>query len=175
MIVYSIDPRNGHAVMAYDQETKLITVLYFHTLSKTKFDIKYKDDKKLFGNNTIFLDITRDYVIEIMEKYKPHLIVSEDAFLNTKFVNTFRILSSWITIVTMTLYSGYKKYLHTLAPKEIKLYITGNGKAEKEEMKEALLKRKDIIFKDENYLENLTEHSIDAICVGITKLKQLYP
>lgn len=173
--ILALDPRIGIAILSYDYNTKQFMVLHFHTLSTTKFNKEIKSVVDIFGKSLVFLEVTKHYIKEIMNTYNPDIIVSEDAFHQSRFVTAFRSLCNWICVVSLYLYENHKKVLNVLAPKKIKKIITNNDNAKKEEMYEALMKlveKKEVIFKDDNYKELLTEHTVDAICIGIAWIKK---
>ena len=145
--VLGLDPRIGIGIVDYYNNK--YEVIYFHTLSKNKFDKSLRPDVKIFGENLIFLDITKSYLSDLLDEYKPDIIVSEDAFHQNRYISAFKVLTSWVTTVALLLYKHNKQLLHTLAPKKIKKIITGNHEASKEEMYETLLKNKDVYLKQQ--------------------------
>lgn len=173
--ILGLDPRIGICVVEYNTITNQFTVLYFRTLSTTKFNKEDRGNANTFGKSLIFLEVTKSVLEEVMITYSPDVVVSEDAFLNLKFVPAFRVLCNWVCIVSLYLYENHKKILNVLAPKKIKKIIANHDNASKEEMYEALMKlveKKEVIFLDDNYKESLTEHSVDAICVAISWIKK---
>lgn len=178
MRVMGIDPRVSYTIVERHKEEDEYHVLHFVTLSKTSFPTKdLRLDAKEYNHSLIFLHVSESYIDNLIETYKPDIIVSEDAFYQDGFANAFRTLAAWVTGISLMLYRKYKMSLHTLAPRAVKKCIIGDAKAKKDEtkrlMKEAILSNKKIIWYDEDYENKLTEHSIDAVAIAITKIMML--
>lgn len=172
IVVLGMDPRIGFSILKYDYEELKYHVLHFSTLHKTKFsDPELKQDGKIFDKNLIFLEVARRHVKNLMETYQPDICVTEDSFY--QYATSYRLLTSWISTISLLLYNEYRKHLHTLSPKTIKKIVTGNAEADKDMMYETIVNDKNIVWYDENYKENLTEHSVDAIGCAIAKIISL--
>lgn len=178
IIVCGLDPRNGKAIVAYNSKEKKFHVLHFITLNKNSFPTKeLRIAAKEYSPSLIYLDISEKYLDELIAKYNPEIIVTEDTFFQEGRTNAFRVLAAWLSGISLMLYRKHNKSLHTLPPKTIKKIIIGDAKAKKDEtkilMRKAILSNKDIVWYDEDYETKLTEHSIDAIACAIAKIKML--
>ena len=178
MRVLGIDPRVSYTIVERYKKEDEFHVLHFITLSKTSFPSKdLRLDAKSYSPSLIFLHISENYIDQLIETYKPDIIVTEDAFYQDGFANAFRTLAAWVTGISLMLYRKHRMTLNTLAPRAVKKCIIGDAKAKKDEtkrlMKEAILNNKKIIWYDEDYENKLTEHSIDAIGIAITKIIML--
>lgn len=117
--------------------------------------------------------LLHDRLYKIIHKYEPSIIGCEKLFFNSKIKegNRFRNKSASIVYTNMAtgilyLIAGQKKVpLHEFAPTTIKKYVTGNGKAEKDQVKKTILN----MFKEPLTIKN--SHESDAIAIGITAVK----
>lgn len=168
--VLSFDPRIGYAIVDYHYKKEAFNVVTFGTLNKDKFEPPYKEQVKTFGAQLVYLALTESHVKYMMDLYEPDQVVSEDAFSHKRFIATYRILSVWISTISLLLFKKYKMLLHLISPLLIKKLVAGTGNADKDKMKEALLNYPKLSFNKDLILEDLTEHSIDAICCGIAHI-----
>lgn len=178
IIVCGLDPRVSNCIIFYNFNEKKFHVLHFATLNKTSFPTKeLRMAAKEYTPSLVFLDISERYLDDLIVKYKPDIVVTEDAFYQDGFATAFRVLAAWVSGISLMLYRKHNKSLHTIPPRTIKKIIIGDAKAKKDEtkilMKNAILSNKDIVWYDEDYETKLTEHSIDAIACAIAKIKMI--
>ena len=172
--IIAIDPGTnlaGYSVIEQvkNKKLKIIEVgelkrrdVYKAYLRKNK--IKYIDEKI-----NIFLAYEMAFK-NIFDKYdKIDAIIIEGAF-NKRFLLSFLALSTLKLFIEKAAYESKKLSLIELAPKYVKKYITGTGNADKDDMKKSLLKYKTLIKKGLK-IKELSEHEIDAICIGITYIE----
>ena len=168
MRVLSLDPRIGYAIIDHDKGQ--YKVIFFETLNATKFPKEIRKDALNYGPGIVFFTVTREFLEDLIDKYEPDYVVTEDAFHKPGRTLAFRSLASWISFVAWILYSKFKMFLYTVSPKEIKKVITTTGDAKKFNMREGLSIFPNLSFDPTLDQTLLTEHAIDAIGVGITFL-----
>ena len=178
--ILSFDPglsTSGWNLSIYDTDKKIMYiedcgVLYPNEsigLSKNKSNaIRY-------GNRIMTLDQLRNSVRFLMNKYKPDLVVSEDAFYNPTRPTAYCALIQWITMVSVTLFEEYNHTLFKVAPKIAKQVISGFGGAEKIGVQDAVLSKPDIVFNEIIKTKELTEHTFDSIGIGYAFIQEILP
>lgn len=115
----------------------------------------------------------RDSVMDLIVLHSPILVASEAPFYNMRRPNAYAPLVETLLVIRESLLK-YNRLLPLLAidPPTVKKAVGAKGNADKDEVKKALVKYfKDLKFNNKE-LENLDEHSIDAICVCFCALKQ---
>lgn len=98
-------------------------------------------------------------------------IVIEAPFFNRFRPNAFASLLEILHALKYTVIMERDVNLHVVEPKLVKKYFHGSGNAGKDHMEEAFHRRfkaKEITFENEEDLEKMTEHLIDAVAVGWT-------
>lgn len=167
--VLGLDPRIGYAIVDYDQKQDQYKVVYFYTANKDKLEGQFKLDAKRFTKELAFLASTKAKIIELMNTFNPTHAASEDAF-NYRFVAAFKSLAVWISTVSLVLYQRYELSLYLMSPTAIKLRVANGGHTDKDGIKEAILSRKNLSFDEKLDLDELTEHSCDAIACALAYL-----
>ena len=148
---------------------------------------------KIFSDRLLTGKVISSLTEELIYKYSPDYISSEDAFYNPTRPNAFVSLLIAIYAIESKLYQLYSDNLIPFG-KNIKLYKTpptlvkkifsmnnAGGKSTKEDMYYNLqdrVREKDINFKGKRGcppIEEFTEHSVDAIAVGYAFYKFWIP
>lgn len=148
---------------------------------------------KMFSDRLLTGKVISSLIEELIDRYNPTYISSEDAFYNPARPNAFVSLLIAIYAIESKLYQLYSDGRIPFA-KNIKLYKTpptlvkkifsmnsGGGKSTKEDMYHNLQSRvneHDIYFKDRDtcpLIDEFTEHSVDAIAVGYAFYKFWIP
>lgn len=175
--IISIDPgagKAGYSVLEYDFEKEKFKVIYANTrtgdqLSNLFFDKTYKDihGERITRNraHNIFLSL-------LLKKYKPQLVVTEAAYVG-KFVNAYKSLTEHLTLLKAAVYTYDSEMEYgMIEPSKVKKAMGVNGKSgDKTLMQKALEKRKDVSYNDGIKPKSFDEHTVDAICIGITACK----
>ena len=173
-IVCAIDPGSyisGFSILEY--KNKKIKVIEVGELKRADVVRKYlKDDKNKYSNFNIAVYLAYEKAFkDIFNRYKYlDAVIIESAF-NKRFLLAYLALSTLKLFIQKSLdESKHELKLIELAPRNIKKHICGNGGADKDDMKKALLKYKGLIKKGLK-IKDYSEHMIDAIAVGITYLE----
>ena len=174
----SFDPGlsfSGWAYSRFESGIRLFTVEQYGMITPNK-TVSHKEYRQLvdtYGMRIITLTLLRDLIRELMDKYKPDFVASEDAFFNPRRPGAYEALLHWILTVSFILKDEYSKPLFKIPPKLVKKFISGVGTSDKEGVQHAIFKHKDIVF-DKGLGEiELTEHEGDAIAIGYSYWKTL--
>jgi len=122
------------------------------------FSETFKTSPKLDFKERLFLLGRR--IEEIIEKYKPEILSIEKLFFNTNQKTATNVAETRGAIIYLAMKNNLKVYEYT--PLEIKMAMTGNGRADKKQvifMVNQLIKLDKEIKYDDEY---------DAIAVGLT-------
>lgn len=153
MKLLSIDPgyeRIGIAVLEQNKPTK--DALVYSNCFKTKGDIPLHERLHLIGEE----------INNIIKKYKPKALAIEKLYFTTNQKTVMGVSEARGVIIYCAKHSGLKIFEYT--PPQIKVAVTGYGKANKEmimSMVPRLIKIKKTVVSDDE---------MDAIAVGLTCL-----
>jgi len=176
MTILSFDPGLSFSGWAYTiaqdgvfsvQECGLLTP------NKTVDHKEHRDEVELYGRRIITLALLRVMVRDLMNRFHPDIVVSEDAFFNPRRPGAYEALIQWILTVSFILRDEYQLPLYRIPPKLVKKYISGMGTADKEGVKKAVAEHKDIRLSPTIIIDNLMEHEGDAIAIGYTRWRML--
>lgn len=150
----------------YYQKNHLVIQEYMTIHSNEKAKKEKKTDFKTYGN-LISLLTCEEAIDELMQKWEPEFVVSEDAFYNPRMPNAFLSLKLCINAIQRVLYQ-YNKVLYKIPPTVIKQTIFGNGLASKAAVQEGIMNHNDIGFKEakKKHVNRLVEHEADSIAIG---------
>lgn len=174
--ILSFDPGlsfSGWAYSEVDDEKSTFFVKEFGILTpnKTVDHKEYRQDVSIYGKRIITLALLKDMMRELLNRFNPDYVVSEDAFFNPRRPGAYEALLHWILTVSFLLKDEYKKPLYKIPPKLVKKYISGIGTSNKEGVQSAIFKHKDILFSQDVKNLTLVEHEGDAIAIGYTQWK----
>lgn len=178
LTIISIDPGSnmcGFSVIRYNFESKKYHIEFCDTLNGQQIANNYYDktERESIGDRlTRNLSYGRKLTI-MLNQFKPSAVISESPFMG-RFAKAFEALVEQVTMFKATVYNFDRSLEFSfLSPTEVKkgMDTKGNSK-DKTLMKEALLKRTDIVWHDIDPL-TLDEHSVDATCVGLVAIKML--
>lgn len=176
MTILSFDPGLSFSGWAYTQATDTIFAVQqcgLLTPSKTVDHKEHRQEVELYGRRIITLALLRGMIRELMNRFSPDLVVSEDAFFNPRRPGAYEALIQWILTVSFVLRDEYQRPLYRIPPKLVKKYISGIGTADKEGVKKAVASHTDIKLSSEIVVDNLMEHEGDAIAIGYTRWRML--
>jgi Holliday junction resolvasome RuvABC endonuclease subunit len=170
--ILGIDPgtsKLGWAMLHYDTDSGNIRVKKTGLLQPTREISKVKH-VEMYSKRVMSLWYIRTHIEEIYNKYKPHVVASEDSFFNRFRPNSFAALLQVISTIAMML-KYLCKPLYKFAPKTVKM-VMGSGGFDKDDMIQSLKDSDKITIKN---IDNISEHEIDAVCVGYTYIQQVLP
>lgn len=116
----------------------------------------------------------KELLLKNFNKLQPSVIACESPFFNKKFPGAFQPLVEVLTIIkdAVITYSVWQP-LFMIDPSSIKNSVKASGAAKKDAMKIAVCALTDINYVGETPLEQLDEHSIDAIAVAYCELQTI--
>lgn len=168
--ILSIDPGTNMGVTIYTVSVPDLTIVNVVT---TVIDLSnHTTDDPLSKNLLLRIQIIQSYIREIMIAYQPHILAMEAAFVNSRFPKSVMYLSQYIAAIelTVTEYNPFIK-IFNYAPKMVKSVVSKNGKADKNDITNALLGIGEISSKiDVTYV---SEHEADSIAIGYVCVLEL--
>jgi Holliday junction resolvasome RuvABC endonuclease subunit len=116
----------------------------------------------------------RECLLEYFNKIQPSVIACESPFFNPRRPGAFQPLVEVLSMIKDAVieYSVWQP-LFMIDPSSIKNSVHAAGNADKDKMKESVLKLTDLAYNGDIELKDLDEHSIDALAVGYCQIKYL--
>jgi Holliday junction resolvasome RuvABC endonuclease subunit len=174
--ILSIDPGSrstGVCVMDCSPD-ETFNVLFAHTIHAAETEKKYNFMTFLLGDKFTRSFIINKTIKKILAQYSPSMVIIEKTFYNPKsfraFLSLFEIAISLRAAIFRT--ENTMPFYFIDASKVKKAMGVGGTTSDKELMREAL-RGKNLKYHETISLDNLDEHSVDAICVGVAKYKEL--
>lgn len=174
--ILGIDPgltNTGYNISIYDTNKGTTKVQQFDLITAINVAKKEnKKDYKIYGN-IIPLFVYERLIDDIITKYQPDYICSEDAFYNPRTPNAFFSLKSCILTIERVLYK-HEKVLYKIPPKKAKLAI-GRATANKEAVQELIQNLPDLSFRktDIKSINKMTEHEADSVAITYAFVKTI--
>lgn len=166
----SIDPGTstmGITHWEWDVGSKEFRIVECYTLEAKDNDPRYDSTGETHGKRIARLMHLGDELLNIFRQFKPHAVICESPFLG-RFPQAFAGLIECIVTIRNALFR-YDPFLplYQVDPPSAKKAagVAFTKKSTKEDVKTALIKRTDLIWEVE--VDDLDEHSIDAIAVGL--------
>jgi crossover junction endodeoxyribonuclease RuvC len=153
MKILAIDPgfeRIGIAILKNEPKEK--DVLVYSTCFKTSAKIPFNERLKAIGEE----------IERVIKKYKPEVLAIEKLFFTTNQKTVMGVSEARGTIVYVASHLGLKVFEYT--PPQIKVAVTGYGKADKNQIMSMVPK----LIKIE--ISTNSDDELDAIAVGLTCL-----
>ena len=148
--VLAIDPgfdRIGVALVAKDE------LLYSHCIETNR---KLPHNKRLLEIGV--------FVEKLIEEWQPEALAIETLFFNKNITNALKVSEARGVVLYQASRAGLKIFEYS--PQEIKIAVTGYGKADKLQV-ETMVKK---LIKTPHVSLSALDDEIDAIAVGITHL-----
>lgn len=149
-IILGVDP--GTTIMGYgliDCKGKEMTLLHYGTLYLGKYKDSMKKLQHIFGRS-----------LELIEKYKPTELAIESQFYGKNVQSMLKLGRAQGISIAAALYRNLPVFEY--APKTIKLSVTGNGNASKEQVAAMLCH----LLKIKEQTEDLD--ATDGLAVAVT-------
>jgi Holliday junction resolvasome RuvABC endonuclease subunit len=174
--IVGIDPGTdtlGAAWLEVDLVRKAIILIEAHTFDGTRMAKRYSWISPLHGDRTARLMAHEENLYLFFEYVKPHVVASEAPYMR-KFPQAFQALVECMTFIRRALFR-YDEYivLEPVDPPTAKMAVgmTIKKGSTKDDVKRAVLALKTLENPMGIDLEQLDEHSIDAIAVGYWRAK----
>lgn len=114
-------------------------------------------------------------LLQVLRDTQPIAVVSESPFFNSRFPQAYGALTEVVTAIRQAVWDyDPNVQLELVDPPRVKRAVNAPGNAKKDEVHNAVLSISEIAqnFQGPTPLEDLDEHSIDAIAVAYFQLKQ---
>lgn len=164
--VVGIDPGNntGIAILSLDPNDLKIKNIETRTIRLNRYSHDEYDYTRL--------SILRDIATDLYYYVRPNIIAMEVAFLNMKYPKAVMQLSQYTGTIETTIKSiDPNMLIFKYPPMYVKSVAAGTGKAEKDDMRDAVKKNKELNKLVDTV--NTTEHEIDAVCIAYTSLREI--
>lgn len=173
--VVGVDPGTvnmGIASLEADCCSNQLIVADAFTVIAKDTDPAYRTMGELHGARVGRLMNLSDRLLCFLREYQPHAVVVESNYMGAS-VDSFRSLVESVCMVRNAVYQYNPLIpLHTVDPRTVKQLAGLKGRnPDKEAVREALRHRPDLKWKVD--IDELDEHSIDAIPIGLYFAKHL--
>ncbi len=173
--IVGIDPGSttlGFAVLYFDIRTLEILQTRAFTIKAEKL-ARGSWASELLGDMLGRIHALEEKLLNLFRDIDPFMIASESPFFSRKHPNAFAVLSAVIGAIRNAIgrYDAWK-VLYLIDPPSVKNAVGAEGNAGKEDVKEKALALGGVLrFAGPVALNELDEHSIDAICVAYARYK----
>lgn len=177
--ILGIDPgihNCGISFNKYDPKTGIMSVADYFTIHAAS-SAKKEDKRTSEEYGTVFSLICLEKIMrEILDKYKPDYVASEDAFYSPRTPNAFVSLKLCINSIQRVLFEDYRKQLFKIPPKLAKAAVS-QGTANKVAVQTSIRNLPDLKLKDTKSkpLDDMIEHEADAIAIAYAFRKLILP
>jgi Holliday junction resolvasome RuvABC endonuclease subunit len=176
LTILAIDPSpnfTGVAIYTYDIDTEQVTSIIGETVSYNKLrynvPVYIENHPETYIKRYMMVKAFRDY----LDYYNPAVVVSESPFFNPSRPASFASLSELL----IGFYDELVDYnpvipFYKFAPQSVKKAMNCAGVLGKDIVLEQMKKNELIMDALKTPIDQLTEHSVDAICVGFAWLQE---
>lgn len=130
--------------------------------------------EKYVKNDTMLerLMLLENIITKLYYDIQPAAVSMEVSFMNMKYPNAVMILTQYVSTIEKTWYNC-NPFLRIFkyAPMYIKSKMSGTGKADKDDMRKAMSKHKELNKLVD--LEYMSEHEVDAVSIAYTALLEI--
>jgi Holliday junction resolvasome RuvABC endonuclease subunit len=165
----------GAATIDVDMVTGETTVVDATTfVTERALKITQRDDLLIHGDRYARLFVLREELAHYLSRERPHIVVSESAFLGAG-INAYMTLIECVGVIREVLYVYNPNVeLLTRSPKEVKQGVKAAGD-DKEDVTQALLALPNLKIPDYINFHTLTDHARDAIAVAYGESRKWVP
>lgn len=168
--IVGIDPGSqtlGLCVLSFD----IVTLDIISTQAKTFYGDRLPQYDKFIatahGDRVARILAHKQNIKELLYYYKPIIVASESPFFNTRRPNAFAALLEVLTMIRDSVieYNPYQPLIG-IDPPTVKKAVGAPGNADKTGVLSALVRISNSLKLDQKYINQLDEHSVDAIAVS---------
>jgi len=176
-VIVGIDPGSdklGFCTITFDIETMQIVKTTARTLVGSKLMPSHSWAAELHGDRLVRIVALKEAIIELLREANPIQITIESPFYNSKRPMAFQALVQVLTALTEAVieYDVWKTPF-LIDPPTVKKAVGAAGNADKFKVRDSVLALPNLFFEGPVPLEEIDEHSIDAIAVAYARLKEL--
>lgn len=173
----SIDPGTdnlGFCIMDISYENFSILKTTVSTIVASKSVFEDSLISQIHGYRMARIQKLKQTLIDHFNKINPAIIVCESPFFNPRRPGAFQPLAEILfAIKESTIEYNSWLPLYLIDPSSIKKSVNAPGNADKIIMKKQVCSLTDLNYEGDVTLEDLDEHSIDAIAVGYCHVKSI--
>ena len=167
MKVLAFDPGVGNmgwALLEVHPPKEKVYILEHGTLVGNRY-LKYfsKDLRDKFKDNFLIIQAYKDIVNDMVKNYQPDVVVSEGVFAHLHVQAAFSLIKC-VHLLREASFTYLRRDIAVVAPMLTKRTLTGNHRAEKDDIKKAVDKNKNIVKPKD--MSMFTEHTYDAVGHG---------
>ncbi len=172
--VVGIDPGTvtlGYAVIDLDMETQAITLREVATLDGHQNARVNRDLIEVHGDRKSRLHAHKSTLTRLFTRTQPYSVITETPFMKRRMPTAFAALTECVVYIHMALYNYRTDIeLYGVDPPTAKMAVGATGRAEKDEVRDAILKLDWLENPDAIDIASLDEHSTDAIAIAIYRV-----
>lgn len=173
----SLDPglkNTGVAVFDLDTRSRTILSIDAFLLSNQRLINSAPYDHETVSERLIMIYKLKTAFRHVLEHYNPTVVVSEGPYYNPKSPMAYASLLEIVSMFRSVAMEYNSNILfHIFQPKEVKKVVGSGMNTGKLDMRDAVSRRPELMVPLMQNLNELDEHSIDAIAVGRTCLSYL--
>lgn len=175
--IIGLDPGSnafGIAVINVNVETTKIVASDAWTVFAERLAGKNNWVEEIHGGRPSRILAIEENLISVFRQYNPIIIASESPFINSAFPAAGIALTEVLACIrrAVMVYDSWKT-LHLIPPSSVKNGVGAGGGVNKVSVRDKVLELSELKYSGVIKLEDLDEHSIDALSVAYTKYKQL--
>lgn len=175
--IVSIDPGTntlGVSLLSLDLESKELSLIEAMTLTAEHRLHLYRTHAEVYGDRQAKLRAHFDALVHYFNQVHPHAVASESPYMG-RLPQAFGALTECVHTIRLAV-ERYDRHmpLHTYDPATVKKSVKVSGKSgDKEAMRRGVKMLPFVRSDQQDFLDRVDEHSIDAIAVGFCHYKQL--
>jgi Holliday junction resolvasome RuvABC endonuclease subunit len=134
-----------------------------------------REKAEFYSKSLLSLSLLKKNISKLLDEFKPNFVTIEDAFFNPKRPSAYASLINCISTISLLCKEHYLLPVYRIPTRSAKQCIFGEGGANKNDIREAVLASKNITFKQKKNIDNLDEHEADSIAVGYFFILNILP
>lgn len=175
--IVGIDPGSktlGLSLLLFDIRTLEIVSSQAYTIRADKL-ANGSWESEFHGDRLGRINAIKNKLLEVFRHAQPYLIATESPFYSFKHPNAYGVLMEVIGAIRQAaieydMFTG----VYEIDPPTVKNAVGAKGNAKKEEVRERILKMSDQLhFRGPVPIDQLDEHSLDALAVAYSRYKTL--
>ena len=175
--IVGLDPGSnafGIAVLNVNIETKKIVSSDAWTIFAERLAGKNNWIEEVHGGRVNRILAIEENLLSVFQYFNPAVIATESPFINSSFPAAGIALTEVLAAIRRAVmrYDSWKQ-LFLIPPSSVKNGVGAGGGVNKLSVRDKVLELTELNYSGAIKLEDLDEHSIDALSVAYTKYKQL--
>jgi len=156
----------AYAYSSYTRSKNKFTVIKGETIDLNNFIKNASEFSNLCDQRRQKFMVFEKQITELINNLDIDIFASEDVFINPGRPQAFKSLIIYLDTLERLVISHRKQLLHKIAPRSIKMNITGSGEADKITIQRAIINNPHISFRKNAIMNTMTSHLADAIACG---------